>query len=522
MENLSDLSLLNTSLKNLARFLPGHIYWKDQKGAFLGCNNAQAESAGYTVDEMIGKTDYDMPWKAQADDIRKADIGIMRSNLPKLVEETSALANGQFCYFLSNKVPLLNEEGACIGILGISLDITEQKNKEKHLEKQIAETKLTLNTIMESIPAHIYWKDKNCILLGCNFLQAENFGFNSPKEMIGKNNYEILRNTKTSEKLVKKEGDAITKADQEVINNKITLTVEEPLILPNGKKVIYLSKKTPLYNEIGEVIGILGVSFDITREKEARDREIQYRLDGMSAVSTSIAHEIRTPLASLELATAGLEKYLPTLLEGYEKAEEAGLIERTISSQKMGVLKSSISRMRSEIRSAFMFIDMLLIKLRTSVSAKSSETFKMSSCIEEVLKRYPFQPGEKDSVSVDTVNDFTVQGAELLVTHVFFNLIKNALYHMAKVSKGKISILLETDKEYNKVIFRDTGSGIPKEIVSKIFKRFFSKTYHGAGVGLTFCKNVMKSLGGNITCSSEEGEYTAFVLFFPKISEDKS
>jgi signal transduction histidine kinase len=159
---------------------------------------------------------------------------------------------------------------------------------------------------------------------------------------------------------------------------------------------------------------------------------------------------------------------------------------------------------------------MLLIKLRTSISARSLETFTISSCIEEVLNRYPFQSGEKELISLKALHDFTVQANKLFVVHVFFNLIKNALYHIATVHKGQITILLDTDNEYNKVIFRDTGSGIPKDVVQKVFKRFFSKTYHGAGVGLTFCKTVMRSLGGNIICNSEEGQYTEFLLFFPK------
>ncbi len=506
---------LNQSLFILANFLPGHIYWKDINGFFLGCNTTQAQSAGLTITEMIGKTDYEMPWHAQAEALRETDTKIIKLGLPILIEEKSLLSDGKIHFFLSNKVPLFDDQQKCIGILGMSLDITEQKHRELDLEKQISETKITLDTIMENIPAHVYWKDRNCILMGCNSVQAKNMGFASPSEMIGMSNYDVITPNQPEENR-KAQAEAITHLDEEVMTTGNTYTAEEPLILPNGKKAIYLSKKTPLHNQAGDIIGLLGISFDITKEKEAQIRKTQYKLDGMMAVSLSVAHELRTPLASLELATSNLQKYLPILIESYRLAQLANLSVDYIPPQKIATFKDTLTRMRAEIRSAFMFIDMLLIKLKTSISAKSIESFVMSSCIEKVLERYPFQPGEKELISVKISQDFSVHANELFIIHVFFNLIKNALYHIAKVHKGEITISLDSDSEYNKVIFKDTGSGIPKAALPRIFKRFFTKTYHGAGVGLTFCKTVMRSLKGSIICDSVEGQYTEFTLFFPK------
>ncbi|HVV69088.1 MAG TPA: PAS domain-containing sensor histidine kinase [Gammaproteobacteria bacterium] len=510
-------SHLNQSLHILAKFLPGHIYWKDLNGAFLGCNTIQAQSAGLSVAEMLGKTDYEMPWKAQADALRKADLEIMKNGLPTLIEESSLLSDGKIHFFLSNKIPLFDEEEKCIGLLGISLDITEQKHKELALEKQISQTKITLDTLLDNIPAHVFWKDTNCNLLGCNDLQAKNMGFYSAKEMVGMSNYDVI-NPNQSETDRKAQAEAITRLDKEVMSTGKTYTAEEPLVLSNGEIAIFLSKKSPLRNRQGEIIGVLGISSDITELKKTQKKLklTKHKLTAMTAISTIIAHELRTPLASLELASSNLDKYIPTLIKSYHLAQEANLPIDYIPPQKINLFKDTITRMRAEIRSAFMFIDMLLVKLRTSISAKSSECFTMSQCIEDILNRYPFQPREKEIVFVKINHDFNVQANKLFVVHMFFNLIKNALYHAAKDHTDKITILLDTNSEYNIVIFKDTGSGIPKDILPKIFKRFFSKTYHGTGVGLTFCKTVMKSLGGDITCNSELGQYTEFVLSFPK------
>lgn len=126
IENILDL---------LLDLLPGHVYWKDLSGTFMGCNKAQAQSAGLSSkEEMIGKNDYDMPWKKQADQIRNNDLKVMQDGILFKKEEHSVLADGKEAIFLSQKVPIKNTSGKISGILGVSLDITDLKNIEAELE----------------------------------------------------------------------------------------------------------------------------------------------------------------------------------------------------------------------------------------------------------------------------------------------------------------------------------------------------------------------------------------------------
>jgi signal transduction histidine kinase len=108
-------------------------------------------------------------------------------------------------------------------------------------------------------------------------------------------------------------------------------------------------------------------------------------------------------------------------------------------------------------------------------------------------------------------------GDDILFTHVLFNLLKNALYYIRAASKGEISIWCEQNEKFNILHFKDTGLGMDKEVLEHIFERFFTRTRHGSGVGLAFCKLVMQSFGGDIICDSVKGEYTDFTLSFPKI-----
>ena len=90
------------------------------------------------------------------------------------------------------------------------------------------------------------------------------------------------------------------------------------------------------------------------------------------------------------------------------------------------------------------------------------------------------------------------------------NLIKNAF----KYALPKANSILKIRIYKNTVIFHDTGFGINAKQMEKIFDQFYSSDKAGTGLGLTFCKMVMESIGGKIECMSEEKKFTTFILTF--------
>lgn len=372
-----------------------------------------------------------------------------------------------------------------------------------------------LREIIENLPEYIYWKDAHLIYQGCNKHVATYLGLNEPSEIVGKSDDDFGWDKARIKKLYR--------ADRKVIEKKAHVTFEDEIPKTKGYSRIMLTSKSPLFDFAGNVIGVLGVSTDITELKRTKQKLsiTKNKLDTMILLSSTIAHELRTPFASLNLGVTGVGSVLPDLIKTYEIAKKNNLDIPVIDPLKFSLLNEVLTDMQYEIRAAFTFIDMLLVKINPAISAQKNEFFSMSECIEHVMEKYPFESNQRELVYITLSGDFDVRGDIVLMSHVFFNLLKNSLYYIAASGKGRVFITIERGDLYHKVYFKDTGAGISAAILPKIFTPFFSKTYHGTGIGLAFCKKVMKSLHGDIICESVEGQYTLFTLSFPNTVKNK-
>ncbi len=256
-----------------------------------------------------------------------------------------------------------------------------------------------------------------------------------------------------------------------------------------------------------------------------RTREIiaQEKLGTMLAAASNIAHELRTPLLGIKSGVAGLQRYMPTLIQAYQLAKENNLKVETIRVAHFNSMMAVLSRIQAEVESSNTTIDILLMNATLTKSSQVARVWcSMAKCVETALDRYPFSAEEeRKRITWDRSTDFEFLGSDTLMIHIYFNFLKNSLHAIARARKGDIEIWLVRGAHYNEVHFKDTGSGISALVMPQIFNRFYSwsdssEGEAGTGVGLAFCKSVIDNFGGSVSCRSILGEFTEFVIILPK------
>ncbi len=245
---------------------------------------------------------------------------------------------------------------------------------------------------------------------------------------------------------------------------------------------------------------------------------IQMRLQGMAAAAGMIAHELRTPLLSIRSGAKGLEQLLPVLIESYHQAVAHGWVKPITRTTRILQLNTLVARLVREVDYSNVMIDMLLFNAKTHKlkSAEEAETTSMQKTIEAALARYPFK-SEDEKQLIYTDGDFLYKGTPVLMEHVLFNLLKNALTQIHMHQKGGIFIEARQDAQKNYLVFKDTARGMSADEVSQIFTHFYSNTLTGTGLGLSFCREALYQMGAEIMCLAKQGEYTEFKMVFPRV-----
>lgn len=259
---------------------------------------------------------------------------------------------------------------------------------------------------------------------------------------------------------------------------------------------------------------LISILFSRRNEKIAQEK-----LGAYKSVSVSIAHELRTPLSSMYIAAQGVQSFLPHLLETYEIAQKHKLSIPRITEQKLRILQHFPNNFISISRRSLSIIDIFLTKF----AAMEKQNFSLhplsaARAITKSIDDYPFFPKElRSKIKITIKNDFIFLGSETLIIHVFSNLIKNSLQQITMAKKGTIKIWFSESNEYNVIHFLDTATGIKEQELTKIFDIFYSSKEQGTGIGLAFCKKVLKIFDGEIICLSKYGKYTEFKLYLPKV-----
>ena len=355
-------------------------------------------------------------------------------------------------------------------------------NFRKNNRQDSLVSELVLQKILDIIPGHVYWKDINGKFLGCNKRQAENYGFKNIYGLIGKEDKDFLK-----EEIAKE----IKANDKEIITTRTEQLLEEKTsIIINKKwaKKWMLSHKSPLIGESNEVIGLVGISIDISKQKRleqsllSKTEALSLSLEHKTNFLNMLSHEIRTPLH----ITSSIVEEMKQNISSFSKEEIDNILD---------ILSENNKRL----------IKLLTHLLNSANNAKGQTAYNFTdgniidtcmACIKEFscLANISFNLGE--------VKNVKLAYDEVKIGQTIRNILDNAIKYG---ESNIIKINLEESKEPKAIVIKieNTGSNFSEDEKEKIFNSFFQgenakNQQNGVGLGLSICKEIISMHKGKI------------------------
>lgn len=258
----------------------------------------------------------------------------------------------------------------------------------------------------------------------------------------------------------------------------------------------------PQFNMPGYLLVIIFTSFfGIIFVRASRQSWLNKQRQQLICLAGSIAHEMRNPLNSINMAINNLDE-----------SDSSKTIEET-----KYIVENSIKKAEN-------IIEIILNNLKGHDLDPSTFTYlKSDKIIKKAIDNYGYQTRSKKNLVETQINDdFDIKANENVLIFIFFNLLKNSLYYSDMTADFKIEINSRCDEKYNIIEIIDNGPGIEADLIPYLFESFYTFGKNGGtGLGLSFCKKMMLAFDGDIICESEFGKWTKFSLLFPKISQEE-
>ncbi len=382
-------------------------------------------------------------------------------------------------------------------------ELQKELTERRKTEKQLTHEKSLMNSMINSIPDLIFYKDRNNIYLGCNEAFCK-FNEMTYSQIIGKSDYEIFSKDKA---------DYFHTTDYNIIENKQTFRSESWETNSNGDKFLLDTLKVPFNDENGNPLGIVGICHDITERykneialKNAKEKaEESDRLK--SSFLANMSHEIRTPMNAI----IGFSDLLVDSDTNIDEREELVSHINNNCNTLLHLIDDIIDLAKIEANELTIFIK------ETKINELFSELFDTFSGTRKKLNKQAIEL----KLNREFYNpDFTLNTDPYRIKQIITNLLDNAFKY---TENGFVEFGYKIINELALVEFfvKDTGIGIPKDKQKEIFQRFNkietdnTKLYRGTGLGLTITQNLVERLGGTIRVSSEVNAGSTFYFTLP-------
>ena len=400
---------------------------------------------------------------------------------------------------------------------GMRVNLNESYSKlkdeiaeRKQAEHALRQSETHLRTLINSIPDLVWLKDCEGVYLSCNSKFERFFGAKKI-DIVGKTDYDFVD---------KKQADSFRENDKIAMATNRPFLIEETIVYADDGHVEYLeTKKTPVSDHKGRLIGVLGIARDITDRKKTEEEKAKLKtrlqqsqkMEAIGTLAGGIAHDFNNILYPLIGFAEMLQEDLPD-----------------DSPEQESVLQVLQAAMRAKD----------LVKQILAFSRKSEQALKpirLQSLLKEILKLLKASIPKTIHIRLDIASDCGLVVADPTQIHqVVMNLATNA-YHAMQEKGGSLKISLSQTQIYTKdsglpellpgdyavLKVADTGTGIDKHLMNKIFDPYFTTkdTSKGSGLGLSVVLGIVKSCNGTILVNSEPGAGTEVRVYLPVMKQ---
>ncbi|MDD2736439.1 MAG: PAS domain S-box protein [Desulfuromonadaceae bacterium] len=492
-----DLSESEKRHREILRSAINGIWLVDTQGCILEVNTAYCRMSGYSEQELLAMHVSDLEVDESADDTAKR-IQMIKERGEAHFEYRHRRKDGTV-FDVEASVQYLSEDGHCLAFMQ---DITERK---QHEEAIIHSSKL-LQTIINTAPVRIFWKDTDLRYLGCNTLFAKDAGVDYPDELIGKDDFQLAWKDQAEQ----------YRADDRLVmeSGNPKLSFDEQQTTPTGGTLWLRTSKVPLRNEENKVTAVLGIYDDITERKRVLEEKLELekqfqqtqKLESLGVLSGGIAHDFNNILAiimgycsltKMDYETA--EENIPEIEKAAERA--AGLCRQMLAYAG----KAQLSMVQVNM---WTLVDEMVTMLKATLPQNSIIKTDLSTNI-------PFIKADASQLRQIVMN-LIINASEAIGTEqgeIGVSLAKTTIIagQSDKDHQGKTIL----PGEYICLEVTDTGCGMDEETKWRIFEPFYTTKFTGRGLGMSAVLGIINSHNGALQLFSQQGKGTTFKVYLP-------
>jgi len=511
-QRTAELDMRRAQLATLVNTIPDLVWLKDPAGVYLACNRQFEKLYGHPESAIVDRTDYDFVDRETADAFVTQDRKAIAAGQPVRNEEWVTFAEGGEHVLLETiKTPMLDAEGQLIGVLGIARDITQRRRDEDAL--RASEEKLRIAQVSAALGI---WEVD--LLAGVTYWSPEveaMYGL-APGSFDGRQASWLAR-------VYPDDRPGLMRQLIERTQDSEAFDVAFRILRPDGE-IRWIASRGQVHRDAeGGAVRIVGVNFDITEKKRTEEELVRYR-DQLEQLVDERTRQLAEARDAAEAANRAKSAFLANMSHEIRTPMNAIIGMSHVLRQKIEApdLRDKLARISSSADHLLAIINDILdlSKIEAGRLQLESQPVNPLLVLDSVVSMVGEQASAKGLSLKHRCDDIPqeLRGDAGRLIQGLLNLAGNAVKF---TDEGGIEIRVEAiDEDRSGVLLRfsvrDTGIGVPPEVVHSLFSPFqqaddsTARRYGGTGLGLAITRRLARLMGGDAGVDSTPGEGSNF------------